>query len=95
MRLPGFGAESTFYKTSSGYQTGRRPEIAGGLVPSQVRPLCGPFVCGPCSNASGTCQKECSAECADGRIITEFEPCPAGSCVTTPTCCPVGCVVCS
>ena len=81
LRIPGFAAESSMYKTSTRYQRAPRP----GRVESLVTPaLCFPDGCGPCRNGIQRC-------CENGRIVLEDceappPPVTCGPCVGVRQC---------
>ena len=89
MRLPGFAAESAFYRTSFHYKMAIG--IAGNPLPAPapllLSSLIGPFpnvLCQPCSlNQSAQCTQycvHCPGPIPDERCWASFTPCAAGEC---------------
>jgi hypothetical protein len=61
LRIPGFSAEASMYRTDANYRHALLPSIIG----SSVTPaLCFPDGCGPCRNGKQRC-------CENGHIIVE------------------------
>ena len=95
MRLPGFGAQSSLYKTSGYYQMAGGFEHVDGITSQLIE-------CGPCFWSDGKCVRNCTfcSRCPPG-----VKPNGCGGCTTTtegcptnehcppppPPCCPAGC----
>jgi hypothetical protein len=97
MRLPGFNAESSVYKTTSQYQMAVGVFDSGQIIPQ--------LTCSKCyCDDSGACVQDCVIPCPPGvkpnGCPTEFtRPCRAPGrcsppCSPPPPCCPPGCRQC-
>jgi hypothetical protein len=82
MKMPGFTAETSLYRTNANYRLAWLPSPFG---PSVVPALCFPEGCGPCRNGIQRCCE------SDGRIhVYDCEPNPppitCGPCVGFRSC---------
>jgi hypothetical protein len=82
MRLPGFGAPSSLYKTNGYYQMAGGFEHVDGITPQAI-------TCGECYLSNGTCVRDCTIciwhRCPPGRADGSCDP---GGCTTTTLSCP-------
>jgi hypothetical protein len=96
MRLPGFGAQSSLYKTSGYYQMAGSFDHVDGITPQAI--TCNTS----CALVNGQCKRRCTLfiPCPPGHLPngcpTEsifYEACPATDCPPPPPpCCQAGCV---
>jgi hypothetical protein len=89
MCLPGFGAESSLYKTGGHYQMAEGSDHTYGITPQ--------IACGGCYWYNGECVMDCYNRCPPGVKPNgcggyETVPCrPPRQCPPKPPCCPAGC----
>jgi hypothetical protein len=97
MSLPGFGAQSSLYKTIGNYWMAGSFDHAQGIIPQSI-------TCGACFWQNNACVRECTVcifhkcppgtinSCDPGGCTTTTQACPSTEhCPPKPPCCPAGC----